>query len=118
MSSSRGKRALSLVNLLALALAMFAPLAARPVMAQATTGSIRATVNDPSGAAVVGATVRARNQATNVESSAFNTSGEGLVDLPGLIPGQYTVTVEAPGFKRSQITDVNVNLGVVTSLNV
>ena len=118
MRSSRGRKALSLVNLLALALVMFAPLAARPVMAQATTGSIRATVADPSGAAVVGATVRAKNQATGVESGAFTTSGEGLVDISGLIPGPYTLTVEAPGFKRSQVTDVTVNLGQPTSLNV
>src|SRR5919107_2563066 len=118
MRSSRAKKALSLVNLLALALVMFAPLAARPVMAQATTGSIRANVTDPSGAAVVGATVRAKNQATGVESGAFKTSGEGLVDISGLIPGAYTLTVEAPGFKRSQVTDVTVNLGQPTSLNV
>jgi Carboxypeptidase regulatory-like domain/TonB dependent receptor len=118
MRSSRGKKVLSIVNLLALALVMFAPMAARPVMAQATTGSIRANVTDPSGAAVVGATVRAKNQATGVESGAFKTSGEGLVDISGLIPGAYTLTVEAPGFKRSQVTDVTVNLGVPTSLDI
>ncbi len=118
MRSSRGRKAISVVNLLALALAMFAPLMARPVMAQATTGSIRANVADPSGAAVVGATVRAKNQATGVESGSFKTSGEGLVDISGLIPGPYTVTVEAPGFKRAQVTDVTVTLGQPTSLNV
>ncbi|HEX7956552.1 MAG TPA: TonB-dependent receptor, partial [Pyrinomonadaceae bacterium] len=73
---------------------------------------------DPSGAAVVGATVRAKNQATGVESGSFKSSGEGLVDISGLIPGPYTVTVEAPGFKRSQVTDVIVSLGQPTSINV
>jgi outer membrane receptor protein involved in Fe transport len=106
------------VNLLALAFAMFAPMMARTAVAQATTGSIRANVADPSGAAVVGATVRAKNQATGVESGSFKTSGEGLVDISGLIPGPYTVTIEAPGFKRAQVTDVTVSLGQPTSLNV
>jgi outer membrane receptor protein involved in Fe transport len=87
-------------------------------MAQATTGTIRGTVNDPGGAAVVGATVKAKNQATGVETAPFKTTGEGNYDIPNLQPGKYTLTVESSGFKRTQITDVTVTIGTVTSRDV
>jgi hypothetical protein len=87
------------------------PLFSQPVMAQATTGSIRGTVTDQTGAVVPGASLVAKNQATGVETAAFKSTGEGLYNIPNLIPGTYTLTVEAQNFKRGVYTDISVKLG-------
>ncbi|MDT7540662.1 MAG: hypothetical protein QOE33_566 [Acidobacteriota bacterium] len=116
MSSLR--RLLSLITAITLTFVTLVPLSLTSAMAQATTGTIRGTVSDPGGAAVVGATVKAKNQATGVETAEFKTSGEGIYDIPNLQPGKYTVTIQSQGFKRSQTTDVNVTIGTVTSRDV
>ncbi|CDM64377.1 TonB-dependent receptor [Pyrinomonas methylaliphatogenes] len=86
-------------------------------MAQTTTGEIRGTVTDVNGSAVAGASVIARNQGTNVENRT-TTTGEGVYAIPNLIPGRYSIIVESPGFKRSITTDVSVNLGQITTVDV
>ena len=84
---------------------------------QATTGSIKGTVTDQTGAVGSGATVTAKNQGTGGEST-FTTTGEGFYSITSLIPGKYTVTVEAGGFNRSVVTDLDIRIGVDTPLNV
>src|SRR6185295_2798249 len=86
-------------------------------MAQATTGSLRGTVMDASGALVAGASVTAKNEATSVESKT-TSSAEGSYEIPNLLPGSYAVTVEAPAFKRSINTGVTVRIGIVNPLDV
>jgi hypothetical protein len=53
---------------------------------------------DPSGAAVVGATVDGTNLASDVRTTA-KTNDRGDYSLPFLIPGEYEVRIEMPGFK-------------------
>ena len=69
-------------------------------MAQATTGTLRGTVTDSNGGVVSGATVTIKNQATGSLSTSTTTS-DGTFDASALQPGEYTVTVEAPNFKRA-----------------
>lgn len=64
----------------------------------AGSGSIQGTVTDPSGAAVVGATVVATNVETGVETNR-KTNETGLFVLSPLQPGTYSVTVKAEGFQ-------------------
>jgi len=74
-------------------------LSAAVLRAQTTFATITGSVNDPSGAGVVGATVTATNTATNVTTSA--TSNElGIYALPQLQEGTYTVRAKAAGFKE------------------
>ncbi len=87
------------------------------VFAQATTGSIRGAVTDESGALISGASVKAKNQATGVESPVFTTTGEGIYNIPNLLPGKYTLTVEASNFKRAVFTDVDVRLGLEATID-
>lgn len=89
-----------------------------PVMAQATTGTLKGTVTDPNGQIVSGATVTVRNDATGTEAS-YVTGGEGSFTVPSLPPGKYTVTV-APtsGFSRKIITGVDVRIGTDTDLKI
>ena len=67
--------------------------------AQATWGSISGFVSDPSGAAIAGANIKATAVSTGVETKAVSDSS-GLYNLTHLTPGEYTVLVEAQGFKR------------------
>ena len=67
--------------------------------AQRTTGTLRGQILDPSGATVANAQVTATNQDTGVSVKISATSA-GTYNFPSLIPGRYSVSVEAPGFKK------------------
>jgi len=68
-------------------------------LAQITATTIVGTVTDPSGAAVAGATVSARNVETNLERSV-TSSPVGEFRLEFLPVGNYVVEVTASGFKK------------------
>ncbi len=79
-----------------------------PALAQ-TTGSILGRVADPSGAVIPNATVRVTNMQTQAErTTTTDTSGNYRFTL--LPVGRYRVTAEAPGFVRSQLPDVLVDV--------
>jgi len=80
---------------------------ATPTFAQRTTGTLRGQVLDPSGAVVGNALVTASNQQTGVSLDA-NTTSAGTYYFPSVLPGRYTVTVEATGFKKYVKTDMLV----------
>ena len=82
-----------------------------------STGSIAGTVVDPKGAFVAGATVVVKNTATNQELTT-ETSGEGTFNVPSLVAGVYTATITAPGFKQAVVTDVKVDVGKPSSINI
>ncbi len=100
--------ALCFVLLVAAGLSAFAQVAG--------TGSIQGTVTDPSGAAIAGASVTARNVATGVETARKSTEA-GLFVLPLLIPGEYTVTVKATGFESLTQTHVVVEALATVAVN-
>jgi Carboxypeptidase regulatory-like domain/TonB dependent receptor len=75
-------------------------LVAIPAAAQLTTADILGTVTDSAGAVVPGAKVTVVNTETSV-SRTLQTNGSGEYVFNLLPPGQYTVTVEAPSFKKS-----------------
>lgn len=66
------------------------------VFGQATS-RVTGTVQDKSGAIVVGAKVILTNEATNISVSTLTTSAGNYV-FDGIVPGTYTVAVEAEGF--------------------
>jgi hypothetical protein len=61
-------------------------------------GQIQGAVTDSSGAVVIGAEVTATNVGTGVQTSR-KTTDAGLYVLSPLQPGEYEVTVKAPGFQ-------------------
>ena len=61
---------------------------------------ISGTVTDPQGAYVVGASVTVTNTGTNVPTP-LTTNTSGYYEAPLLLPGEYQVTVESPGFKKT-----------------
>ena len=82
-----------------------------------TTGTIRGTVADPSGAVVPGAQVAAILAQAYV-SRATQTNAEGEYVFPALPVGRYTVVVKAPGFQEYRQSEVEVQIGHVTLVNV
>ncbi|HEU4710647.1 MAG TPA: carboxypeptidase-like regulatory domain-containing protein [Pyrinomonadaceae bacterium] len=89
-----------------------------PAFAQAgSTGSLSGTVLDPKGAVVAGASVKVVAKATNQEFTA-QTSEDGTFTVPTLTAGIYTATVTASGFKQSVVTDIKIDVGKPSSINV
>jgi outer membrane receptor protein involved in Fe transport len=88
------------------------------LLAQATaSGNIAGVVTDPTGAAVVGATVTVTSTATNAErKTTTNGSGEYRFDL--LPAGGYQLSVQASGFGAAQVKGIQVVVGTTASINV
>ncbi len=85
--------------------------------AQANAADVQGYVKDAQGAAVVGATVTARNPATNTSKNT-TTNGEGYYQIAALPPGDYELTVEAPNFKKSVLPTVTLTVGQRADLDV
>ena len=83
--------------------------------AQVVKGSISGTVVDPSGAAVVGAEVKAVSADTNQASTTLSDSA-GLFRLSLLSVGGYRVDISKSGFRKASLAGVDVTPGVDTGL--
>src|SRR5438270_2164297 len=88
-----------------------------PAGAQSTvaTGSIQGTVTDPNGAVVPNAAITITNQATG-QTSKLTSSASGTYSSGALIPGTYTVRIEAKGF-QTQVLNIPVQVGNTASGN-
>jgi hypothetical protein len=89
-----------------------APIAAQSV----TSGDVTGTVTDPSNAAVPNATVTLKNRDTGATQTR-STNGQGYYRFQLLNPGNYTVSVNAPGFQTGE-QPVAVSVGQVSAVNV
>ena len=78
--------------------------------AQIGGGSIVGTVRDPSGAAVVGATVQAVNLETN-EIRASTTNEVGYYEFPLLPAGRYRLEAKMAGFQRATTAPFDLHAG-------
>ena len=78
---------------------------AAAAFAQVVTADITGRVADPSGAAVVGATVTARNTGTGL-SRTTQTNDEGSFTITQLSPGTYEITAEAANFSRARLPNI------------
>lgn len=85
--------------------------------AQQPTGTITGTVSDPSGAAIVGAKVRATNLNTGLSRNTTTANDGGYV-FPLVPVGFYSVTVEAQGFRHFEQRGVEVRTDESASVPV
>src|ERR1051325_7262342 len=100
-----------------LILAMCIALGTLTAFAQEPTGGIEGSVTDPQGAIVQGATVTARNTATNLTRTA-TTGDSGQYRFSQLPPGTYEVKVSGANFKTSVANDVKVEVGRNSALDI
>ena len=91
---------------------------AQAIFAQ-TTGSatLRGTVKDPQGAIIRGATVTLTNTRTNDERKV-TTNDDGAYVFAAVTPGDYSMKVEAPGFKTSELAHVAVETATTRSVDI
>ena len=92
------------LNLVLVAVAV--PLA---LSAQSTTGRILGGIRDPSGASLDGATITIMDVQRGTTRSA-TTDNSGSYAFPNLIPGVYTLRVEAAGFKTVERPDIRIEV--------
>jgi hypothetical protein len=87
-------------------------------MAQSTvTGAINGTVTNPNKEVITGATITAKNNGTNKETTA-TTDDNGGYKIVNLEPGTYTVTVNGSGFAPYSNENVVVEVGRSTTFDV
>jgi hypothetical protein len=106
-SASKGIRVLVFAGLLLVA--------ALPLFAQTTTGRILGEVHDPTGAALVGATVTVTEPQRAI-SRSVTTDSTGAYAFPALPPGNYVIKVESKGFKT--VSRPNVVLEVAKDADI
>lgn len=98
------------ILLLAMATALY------PITAFAQNASFTGHVTDPTGAIVPGARVTIHNQKTNVVSGT-KTNTAGIYTVPYLIPGTYTISVSAPGFKTENRVNIELQAAQEAVIN-
>ncbi|HET9741392.1 MAG TPA: carboxypeptidase-like regulatory domain-containing protein [Terriglobales bacterium] len=81
------------------------------------TSSLRGIVSDPSGAAVPGAQVSIVNSNTGLTRTS-TTGPAGEYVFQQVLPGTYTLRVEAPGFDRYQRSNVVLKVELPETANV
>lgn len=93
-----------------LATSVFALLLAASSARAQTQATIFGTVTDPSGAAVANATITVTNIGTQEKRQA-NAGSDGDYVVPQLAPGSYSLTADAPGFKRYDESGITLQVG-------
>ncbi|HEY2963243.1 MAG TPA: TonB-dependent receptor [Pyrinomonadaceae bacterium] len=87
------------------------------VTAQTATSSITGRVVDSKEALLAGAVVTLKNEATGV-TQTYTTTDSGLYAFNSLPPGNYTIAVEAQGFKTFNSTGNVLTVGSPLVVNV
>ena len=85
---------------------------ASPALAQQDAATILGEVTDSTGAVIPGATVTVTNVATGISLST-TTNDRGVYSLPGLRPGDYSITVELQGFSKFVRSSVTLQVAQV-----
>ena len=84
-------------------------------LAQQTTGNVRGLVKDQAGAVVPNATATLTNTRTN-ENYSSTSDANGEFQFNNLLVGEYTLRIEASGFRPLLLNDVRVQLNQTTDI--
>lgn len=87
------------------------------VQAQTDVAEVTGTVTDSQGAAVAGAKVTITSPGTGF-SRTIQTEENGTYRFPGLPPGNYDVSIEKSGFKKSVQSDVQAPIANSIKIDV
>ena len=105
---------LALAALFVFSLALTFP---SPLSAQVAGATLSGVVKDPSGAAIPDAAISIVNL-SNGDVRDLVTNREGFYSAPNLLPGAYSVTATAQGFKRAVQKDIALTIGAQQSLSL
>ena len=81
-------------------------------------GAVNGVITDPQNKAIAGASVTARNVATNVISKPITTDSDGKYIISFLQPGVYEMSVDATGFANLKRPNVIVEIGRSTTVDL
>ncbi len=87
------------------------------LFSQVLSGSIVGTVTDPSGAVVPNSVITVRNVETD-QSRGDKTDSNGRYSLVNLLPGTYSVTATASGFRQLEQDKVTVTPNTLTRVDL
>ncbi len=102
-------RRLTIKTILALAFAFTAAAQHR--------GTIRGIVTDAGGAAIPDTGITVKNPGTGL-TQATRTGADGTYSVLYLPSGTYTVTADKQGFRKSEVSGVEVQVATVASVNI
>jgi hypothetical protein len=85
--------------------------------AQVSGATLTGTVSDSSGAVIPNVHISIKNEGTS-EVRSVTVDSAGFYSAPNLLPGQYDVTVTAPGFATTVQKGVTLTVGAQQLLNV
>jgi hypothetical protein len=103
--------------LLAALLCLFAVTPSSLFAQAVNSGTVAGTVTDPSGGAIVGATVTLMDTSTNIARNSI-TNDAGRYFFANAVPGKYNVSVSKTGFRVSKLVNQIVEVGAALTLNV
>jgi hypothetical protein len=95
---------------------LLAAISANRLLAQNPSSTLHGQVTDPSGAAVVGATVVVTSAAG--QAATAKTNRDGNYAIKGLAPGKYAVQASAKGFADFQQQDLVIAAGQDQALDI
>ena len=78
---------------------------------------LEGTVRDPQGLVIPGVLVVAGNQATNVSQETY-TNEAGIYLFPSLLPGLYTISAELTGFKKTSVSNFQLEIATTKVANL
>ncbi len=96
---------------------MFSLACCGSVLGQSATSSVHGIVTDPQGNVVAGATVSLTNAAKNFNRTQTTTEA-GAFAFTLIPPDQYTVEVEAQGFKKAALTSASALVSKATDVAI
>ena len=87
------------------------------LFAQETTAGFQGSVKDPGGALIPNATIEVSGPAL-IGTRKAQSDGGGNYHFAALPPGQYSMTVTAPGFRTYKQTGIDLTVGRLPNIDV
>lgn len=88
-----------------------------PVLFGQATSSLGGTITDPSGSVVPGATITIVNTQTGIQRET-TSNGEGVYNLPSVLPGIYNLTAKMTGFTAVEVKSITLDVNTPATVNV
>ncbi len=101
-----------------LVVAIFGLLCVGTAFGQGGAGELTGLITDPTGAVVSNATVTLTNSATGEKRTSV-TTGAGIYRFVALpVVGSYSLETAPKGFKKTQVANVVISVGTITSRDI